>query len=188
MIQRLAAEQRDWRLLYAVRSRARAYLDVLLQRYPDRFSLHVDDEPAAPPIWRDSCGPRRRTRSCIAAVRRQCWTRSNPRRRTGSRPRSISERFKGGGDAAAGGFTVIAAASGGSHFVAEGSTILDTLLDAGLDIPHSCADGICGTCATRVIEGIPDHRDTLLSAEGARRTRNADLRFRLQGSRLVLDL
>ena len=67
-------------------------------------------------------------------------------------------------------FTVIAAASGGSHFVAE-ATILDTLLDAGLDIPHSCADGICGTCATRVIEGIPDHRDTLLSAEERGRTR-----------------
>ena len=84
---------------------------------------------------------------------------------------------------------MIAAASGGSHFVAEGSTILDTLLDAGLDIPHSCADGICGTCATRVIEGIPDHRDTLLSA--AEREANKKMLICVsgcKGSRLVLDL
>ena len=119
MIQRLAAEQRDWRLLYAVRSRARAaYLDILLQRYPDRLSLHVDEEaggvadlagflrtaPADAQLY--CCGPT------------PMLTRSNPRRRTGSRPRSISNASRGG-DVAAGGFTVIAAASGGSHFVAE---------------------------------------------------------------------
>lgn len=190
MIQRLAAEQRDWRLLYAVRSRARAaYLDILLQRYPDRLSLHVNEEaggaadlagflrtaPADAQLY--CCGPTPMLDAFESAT-------------ADRQPSQVHlERFKGSGDVAAGGFTVIAAASGGSHFVAEGSTILDTLLDAGLDIPHSCADGICGTCATRVIEGIPDHRDTLLSA--AEREANKKMLICVsgcKGSRLVLDL
>lgn len=190
MIQRLAAEQRDWRLLYAVRSRARAaYLDILMQRYPDRLSLHVDEEaggaadlagflrtaPADAQLY--CCGPAPMLDSFESAT-------------ADRQPSQVHlERFKGSGDIATGGFTVIAAASGGSHFVAEGSTILDTLLDAGLDIPHSCADGICGTCATRVIEGIPDHRDTLLSA--AEREANKKMLICVsgcKGSRLVLDL
>ena len=168
-------------------ARPRRLPDILLQRYPDRLSLHVDEEAGG---VADLAGFLRTAPADaqLAAGRRRCWTRSNPRRRTGSRPRSISNA-SGQRRCAAGGFTVIAAASGGSHFVAEGSTILDTLLDAGLDIPHSCADGICGTCATRVIEGIPDHRDTLLSA--AEREANKKMLICVsgcKGSRLVLDL
>ena len=182
MIQRLAAEQRDWRLLYAVRSRARAaYLDILLQRYPDRLSLHVDEEaggvadlagflrtaPADAQLY--CCGPTPMLDAFESAT-------------ADRQPSQVHlERFKGSGDVAAGGFTVIAAASGGSHFVAEGSTILDTLLDAGLDIPHSCADGICGTCATRVIEGIGPSRHLAQRRRARGEQENADLRFRLQG-------
>lgn len=120
MIQRLAAEQRDWRLLYAVRSRARAaYLDILLQRYPDRLSLHVDEEaggvadlagflrtaPADAQLY--CCGPTPMLDAFESAT-------------ADRQPSQVHlERFKGSGDVAAGGFTVIAAASGGSHFVAE---------------------------------------------------------------------
>ena len=28
-----------------------------------------------------------------------------------------------------------------------------------------CPDGLCGTCETRVLDGEPDHRDALLTAE-----------------------
>lgn len=44
-------------------------------------------------------------------------------------------------------------------------TILKVLLDAGVDVPFSCSEGICGTCLTRVKEGEPDHWDMYLSPE-----------------------
>jgi vanillate O-demethylase ferredoxin subunit len=28
---------------------------------------------------------------------------------------------------------------------------------------HSCREGICGACEVRVLEGTPDHRDSILS-------------------------
>ena len=37
--------------------------------------------------------------------------------------------------------------------------------DAGVDVPVSCEQGVCGTCLTRVIEGVPDHRDMYLTPE-----------------------
>ena len=45
------------------------------------------------------------------------------------------------------------------------TSILQAVRDAGLDVTPPCADGLCGTCETRVLEGRPDHRDALLTAE-----------------------
>ena len=73
--------------------------------------------------------------------------------------------------------------------VPDGATILDTLLAAGIDAGHSCLEGVCGTCETRVIEGVPDHRDVVLSA--AERASNQTIMICCSGaktSRLVLDL
>ncbi|WP_377827929.1 2Fe-2S iron-sulfur cluster-binding protein [Bradyrhizobium lupini] len=36
---------------------------------------------------------------------------------------------------------------------------------ADVDIPISCEQGICGTCETRVLGGVPDHDDQILSDE-----------------------
>ena len=44
-------------------------------------------------------------------------------------------------------------------------TILDALENAGLEVPSSCREGICGTCETRVIAGSPDHRDSVLTPD-----------------------
>jgi vanillate O-demethylase ferredoxin subunit len=73
--------------------------------------------------------------------------------------------------------------------VQEGQTLLDTLRAAGLDVPTSCEQGICGTCETRVISGRPDHRDALLSDEEKRSNRT--MMICCSGSlddELVLDL
>ena len=43
------------------------------------------------------------------------------------------------------------------------TSILEALLLAGIDVPSSCQQGVCGTCETRVIAGIPEHRDMILS-------------------------
>lgn len=64
-----------------------------------------------------------------------------------------------------GGFDVRLDRSGRTVTVPPGETILDILLDNGVNVSFSCSDGICGTCETRVIDGIPDHRDSFLSDE-----------------------
>jgi len=39
------------------------------------------------------------------------------------------------------------------------------LEESGLSVLSSCLEGVCGTCETRVIEGQPDHRDSLLTED-----------------------
>ena len=63
------------------------------------------------------------------------------------------------------GFEVRLQRSGRTITVPPGKTILNTLLEAGVNVDFSCAMGGCGTCETRIVEGIPDHRDLYLSEE-----------------------
>jgi ferredoxin len=63
------------------------------------------------------------------------------------------------------GFEVRLFRSGRTIAVPPGKTILKTLLEAGIDVDFSCAMGGCGTCETRIVEGIPDHRDLYLTEE-----------------------
>lgn len=42
-------------------------------------------------------------------------------------------------------------------------SLLDALLRNGIAVPHGCRQGVCGSCAVRVLSGRPDHRDALLS-------------------------
>jgi vanillate O-demethylase ferredoxin subunit len=44
-------------------------------------------------------------------------------------------------------------------------SILQVLHGAGVEVPFSCSEGICGTCLTRVSEGEPDHWDMYLTPE-----------------------
>lgn len=86
-------------------------------------------------------------------------------------------------------FEVVLARTGGAVVVESGKSILDALLDAGIDVPFSCMEGICGSCRTRVISGVPDHRDSVLTA--AERAVNDSMLVCCSGAkegRLVLDL
>jgi vanillate O-demethylase ferredoxin subunit len=90
---------------------------------------------------------------------------------------------------AEGGFVVVLARSGREIEVPRDATILDTLRAAGLTVPASCEQGVCGTCETRVIEGVADHRDLLLTP--AEKASNKTMMICCSGSltpRLVLDL
>jgi len=68
-------------------------------------------------------------------------------------------------------------------------SILQVLNEAGLNVPCSCEQGICGTCEVAVLEGEVDHRDSILSA--AERASNSTMMCcvsRSKSPRLVLDL
>nr|WP_294514283.1 2Fe-2S iron-sulfur cluster binding domain-containing protein [uncultured Rhodopila sp.] len=43
--------------------------------------------------------------------------------------------------------------------VADGQTILDACLRAGVYLPHACGHGLCGTCKVDVVDGEVDHAD-----------------------------
>ena len=62
-------------------------------------------------------------------------------------------------------FEVLLQRSGKTLRVAADKSIMETLLEAGLDVSYSCQQGICGTCETKVISGIPDHRDMFLNED-----------------------
>ena len=39
---------------------------------------------------------------------------------------------------------------------------------AGVGVLSSCAEGTCGTCETAVLDGLPDHRDSVLTEDERR--------------------
>ena len=62
-------------------------------------------------------------------------------------------------------FEVKLASSGRIVVVAKDQTVIQALACAGVDIPTSCEQGVCGTCLTRIIEGVPDHKDLFMTPE-----------------------
>lgn len=64
-----------------------------------------------------------------------------------------------------GGFSLQLARDGRLLEVPAGKSILDVLLDAGVDVPYSCSQGVCGTCRLVVLDGEPEHRDDFLTDE-----------------------
>jgi ferredoxin-NADP reductase len=78
------------------------------------------------------------------------------------------ERFRppeGGPDPAGDTFEVYLDYSELTLAVPSGKTILQAVEEAGVEALFSCREGTCGTCETRVLEGVPDHRDYVLSKE-----------------------
>ncbi len=191
MVNRRVETGREWRLFYAVRHRREAAFLDSLSRHGERFRLHVDEEAAGRPIDVAAlvaqapddahlycCGPAPMLDAFEAAT-------------SGRPPERIHlERFAASPTAGtAGGFTVTLARSGRCLRVAPGRSIASTLAEAGVQVSVSCEQGICGTCETRVLEGVPEHRDLLLSSE--EKARNDVMMICCSGSltdTLVLDL
>jgi vanillate O-demethylase ferredoxin subunit len=193
MLQRLVELGRSWKFFYALRSRRRAaFLDgIAALDAVQHFHPHFDDENGGALIDLDSvvkgappgahfycCGPL----PMLAAFERAT---------AGLPPENVHVEYfaaKAPVDAS-GGFDVVLARSGRTIFVPEGSTILDVLLEAGVAVGHSCLEGVCGSCETTVLEGVPNHRDVVLSAQ--ERASNRTMMICCSGSksgRLVLDL
>jgi vanillate O-demethylase ferredoxin subunit len=66
-------------------------------------------------------------------------------------------------------------------------SIVDVLRANGIEVPTSCEAGLCGTCRTSYVGGIPDHRDFILSDDERRRVVLVCC-ARAQSPTLVLDL
>jgi ferredoxin-NADP reductase len=62
-------------------------------------------------------------------------------------------------------FTVRLAATEVEIVVPADRSLLDVLSESGVDVLTSCEEGTCGTCATAVLGGIPDHRDSVLTED-----------------------
>lgn len=68
-------------------------------------------------------------------------------------------------------------------------SILQVLQDAGVEVPFSCSEGVCGTCLTQVKEGDPEHWDMYLTPEEQEKNDCMMVCIsRSKSSRLVLDL
>ncbi|WP_245965908.1 PDR/VanB family oxidoreductase [Pseudorhodoferax soli] len=161
---RLAQLGRTWELHYACRRSDRAAFARELQALaPHRVHLHFGDAaggrldiartvqaaPAGAHFY--CCGPQAMLQAFEQA------TAGLPAERV------HLERFAPLQPAAAqGSFVVELVRSGRRLTVAAGTTILDTLLAHGVDAPYSCMQGICGACETRVLGGVPEHRDSVL--------------------------
>lgn len=86
-------------------------------------------------------------------------------------------------------FEVEARASGLVVTVERGCSIVEMLEQAGIGVPSSCLEGVCGTCETAVIDGRPEHRDSILTPE--ERESNETMMIcvsRSLDSKLVLDI
>ncbi|MGE8539681.1 MAG: PDR/VanB family oxidoreductase [Acinetobacter sp.] len=73
--------------------------------------------------------------------------------------------------------------------VPAGKSILDVVFEAGVSVPSSCREGICGSCETAILCGEADHRDALLSDE--EKESNETMMICCSGAKskkLVLDL
>ncbi len=86
-------------------------------------------------------------------------------------------------------FEVHLAQRGQTLVVGEGMSLLESLRDAGVDMPSSCEQGVCGTCMATVLEGELDHQDVFFNdSERAAGNRVLTCVSRAKSRRIVLDL
>jgi vanillate O-demethylase ferredoxin subunit len=86
-------------------------------------------------------------------------------------------------------FTIRIASTGEDIEVGVKQRVIDALAARGVVIPVSCEQGVCGTCLTRVIDGIPEHRDVYLTdLERAGNDQFTPCCSRARSPLLVLDL
>ncbi|MED5803435.1 PDR/VanB family oxidoreductase [Gordonia sp. Z-3] len=190
MMRHLHRDGYAWRMLYAGRSRrTMAFVDEVAAH--GTATIHADDETGGLPDLATAvatakpgavvycCGPA----PLLDAV--ACHVPDGVTLRT--------ERFAAPAAAAPSGddtaFDVVLDRSGQRIPVGPDISVLDALLDAGVDVPSSCTEGICGTCEVGVVKGDVDHRDFLLSeSEHAANTTMFPCVSRCRSAELVLDI
>jgi ferredoxin-NADP reductase len=185
MLRRADAEGAEWSLYYGGRRRERMAFLSELSGYGPRVRVLPEDEHGLLPLAEifaasDApvycCGPE----PLLAAAERLCppgrlrVERFHPREATHETAQA---------------FEVHASASAKTVPVGTGESILDALAAAGIMMPASCREGTCGTCETAVLDGEPDHRDSVLSEQERIEGKTMMVCVsRARSARLVLDL
>jgi len=192
MVATLGAQGRHFRLHYLARSEAdMAFRSELRAIAGERFLPHFDDRDGVfdlaslmrgmtdgQPLY--LCGPRPLIDAAIGLAEALGWAAGRLRFElfAAAAPQT--------GDRA---FELELRASGRTLTVEAGQTIVAAMLEAGLDPLYDCQRGDCGICQATVLEGVPDHRDTVLSAAERAAGRLIQICVsRAASPRLVLDL
>lgn len=196
MARELHQQGRSFELHYGARSPARmAFRDeILTGPFGDRACFYFSDAPDAqaldmPVVLEGAppgshlyvCGPTGFMEHVLTSARERGWADDRLHR----------EHFASAAPPASGDapFQIRLHRSGLSLAVPTGRSVLQVLLDHGLDVPYSCEAGVCGNCATRVLQGVPEHRDSYLTeTERAANDQFTPCCSRAKTSLLVLDL
>jgi ferredoxin-NADP reductase len=192
MIEAAAARGAEWQLLYGGRTRASMAFVEELSGHGEQVSIHPEDEHGRLPLAevlgepRDDtlvycCGPE----GLLDAMEETCrpWPQGSLHIE-----RFAAKTIEAPSDALDT-FSVECRRSGVTVTVATDQSIYQALEDAGIDVLGSCMEGVCGTCECEVVEGDPEHRDSVLS--DAERARNDVIMIcvsRSRSERLVLDV
>ncbi|GAA5057562.1 PDR/VanB family oxidoreductase [Nocardia callitridis] len=176
----------DWTMVYTGRSRDTIpFLDEIAG-FGDRVTVRTDDEHGVPDaetllpnVRADTavycCGPTPMTSTVAAAVREIPGVELH------------SERFSPPPIVNGVAFEVQFASTGEVVEVAADQSVLDTILRTDPNRPYSCRQGFCRTCTVRVLDGEPEHRDSVLTAADHEAGQMLVCVSRARG-RLVLDL
>ena len=177
-----------WRMYYGGRSEhTMAFASELVQRYGNRVTLLAEDVHglldlraligAAEDAEVYCCGPS----AMLDAAELVCADRGRVihLERFSAKQRATDTRENRS-------FEVHLAKTGMSVDVPPDRSILEVVEEAGADVFGSCLEGVCGTCETGVLAGIPDHRDSVL--DGADGDTMMICVSRSWTDRLVLDL
>lgn len=195
MARRLKAAGLPFEMVYAARSRAGAAFLAELQALGMPLTLHFDDEAGGPPdlsalLSRRAPDGRTHYYACGPTVMLDAFEKicAELGHENAHVERFAAKEVAASSDAKSS-YVVNLAKSGRSITVTGEKSLLDTLLDEGVDVDHSCCEGVCGSCETRVLAGEPDHRDSILSAK--ERASNKVMMLCVSGcksSTLTLDL
>lgn len=200
MAETLSATGTDFSLHYCTRSRAHtAFIDRIARApYASRVQFHHDDGAgeqkldvasvlgaAAGDTHLYVCGPAGFIDHVIGAATQCGWTAERIHREYfGAAPAGNAVAGDAGGA-----FTVRIASTGQVIPIAAEKSVYQALAEAGIEIPVSCEQGVCGTCLTRVLEGVPDHHDLYLTdEEHAANDQFTPCCSRAKSALLVLDL
>ena len=192
----LSHQGADFELHYCFRSSQRAaFVEMLAQtRFADRITLHDDSGPQtqkldAPALLAAPhadthlyvCGPTGFMNYILDAAQNAGWSQDRVHKEFfAADPVDQSANVP---------FEVQLASNGQVFRIPAERSVFEVLDEAGIAIESSCEQGVCGTCVTRVLKGIPEHRDKFLTeAEHAANDRFTPCCSRARSSRLVLDL